>query len=202
LPGRLSSQPTELSRVSGQTLPAQHPFNVTRKGYRIEISRVGRVRDIFSPGSNRPADHVTTKMPSSAMFTGMAGGGVRRIEYFAFLFGETSHGGLVSAKNRRGSILDTGPVVSAIMARSQTKQQTNSKQSVCFQVEVRVANGYLGWPEHAPFEKVIVTAAPDLIPTPLINQLKAGGKMAYIPFGSADATPRLAWNPNSGNNSG
>ena len=31
-------------------------------------------------------------------------------------------------------------------------------------VEVRVANGYLGWPEHAPFDKVIVTAAPDLIP--------------------------------------
>ena len=36
-------------------------------------------------------------------------------------------------------------------------------------VEVRVANGYLGWPEHAPFDKVIVTAPPDLIPAPLIN---------------------------------
>jgi protein-L-isoaspartate(D-aspartate) O-methyltransferase len=43
-------------------------------------------------------------------------------------------------------------------------------------VEVRVANGYLGWPEHAPFDKIIVTAAPDLIPAPLINQLKAGGR--------------------------
>src|SRR5215813_15249474 len=49
-------------------------------------------------------------------------------------------------------------------------------------VEVRVANGYLGWPEHAPFDKVIVTAAADLIPTPLINQLKAGGTMV-IPVG-------------------
>lgn len=38
-------------------------------------------------------------------------------------------------------------------------------------VEVRIGNGYFGWPEHAPFDKVIVTAAPDLIPPPLINQL-------------------------------
>ena len=49
-------------------------------------------------------------------------------------------------------------------------------------IEVRVGNGYFGWPEHAPFEKMIVTAAPDLIPPPLINQLKAGGRMA-IPVG-------------------
>ena len=49
-------------------------------------------------------------------------------------------------------------------------------------VEVRVGNGYAGWPEHAPFDKVMVTAAPDLIPPPLINQLKAGGRMV-IPVG-------------------
>ena len=53
-------------------------------------------------------------------------------------------------------------------------------------VEVRVGNGYFGWPEHAPFDKVIVTAAPDLIPPPLINQLKAGGRMV-VPVGLPDA---------------
>jgi protein-L-isoaspartate(D-aspartate) O-methyltransferase len=57
-------------------------------------------------------------------------------------------------------------------------------------VEIRVANGYLGWPEHAPFDKVIVTAAADLIPTPLINQLKAGGRMV-IPVGLPSAQQLL-----------
>jgi hypothetical protein len=51
---------------------------------------------------------------------------------------------------------------------------------------VRVGNGYSGWPEHAPFDKVIVTAASDLIPPPLINQLKAGGRMV-IPVGLPEA---------------
>jgi protein-L-isoaspartate(D-aspartate) O-methyltransferase len=53
-------------------------------------------------------------------------------------------------------------------------------------VEVRVGNGYTGWPEHAPFDKVIVAAAPDLIPAPLIYQLKVGGRMV-IPVGLPDA---------------
>src|SRR6266516_4256155 len=47
----------------------------------------------------------------------------------------------------------------------------------CTNIELKIANGYHGWSEHAPFDKVIVTAAPDLIPPPLIHQLKAGGKM-------------------------
>jgi protein-L-isoaspartate(D-aspartate) O-methyltransferase len=60
------------------------------------------------------------------------------------------------------------------------------RQQGCTNVELRIANGYHGWSEHAPFDKVIVTAAPDLIPAPLIHQLKAGGRMV-IPAGLPDA---------------
>ncbi len=53
-------------------------------------------------------------------------------------------------------------------------------------LHLKVGNGYHGWPEHAPFDKMIVTAAPDLIPPPLIYQLKAGGRMV-LPVGLPDA---------------
>jgi len=53
-------------------------------------------------------------------------------------------------------------------------------------VELKIGNGSLGWAEHAPFDKIIVTAAPDLIPPALLDQLKPGGKMA-IPAGLPDA---------------
>ncbi len=57
-------------------------------------------------------------------------------------------------------------------------------------VEIRVGNGYRGWPEHAPFDKVIVTAAPRLIPPALLRQLKPGGTMV-IPAGMPDAQQLL-----------
>ncbi|MFW6020288.1 MAG: protein-L-isoaspartate(D-aspartate) O-methyltransferase [Bacteroidales bacterium] len=49
-------------------------------------------------------------------------------------------------------------------------------------VHVLHGNGYKGWPEHAPFDRIIVTAAPDEIPEELVNQLAVGGKMV-LPVG-------------------
>lgn len=49
-------------------------------------------------------------------------------------------------------------------------------------VEVRIGDGYQGWPEAAPFDAILVTAAPDHIPKPLLDQLKVGGKLV-IPVG-------------------
>jgi protein-L-isoaspartate(D-aspartate) O-methyltransferase len=50
-------------------------------------------------------------------------------------------------------------------------------------IRVRTGNGYFGWPEHAPFDRIMVTAAPDEVPAALLEQLKIGGLMA-IPVGT------------------
>lgn len=57
-------------------------------------------------------------------------------------------------------------------------------------VEVRSGNGYLGWPEHAPYDRIIVTAAPDAVPPALVAQLKIGGLMA-IPVGTNEQQLRI-----------
>jgi protein-L-isoaspartate(D-aspartate) O-methyltransferase len=50
-------------------------------------------------------------------------------------------------------------------------------------IMVKAADGYLGWPEAAPFDAIIITAAPDHIPKPLTDQLKERGRMV-VPVGT------------------
>ncbi len=57
-------------------------------------------------------------------------------------------------------------------------------------VQVRQADGYHGWDEHGPYDAIVVTAAADHIPPPLIEQLKDGGRMV-IPVGSPFRTQVL-----------
>lgn len=57
-------------------------------------------------------------------------------------------------------------------------------------IHVRIGNGYQGWPEEAPFDRIIVTCAPDQIPRPIVDQLAPGGNIV-IPVGKQNQTQYL-----------
>jgi protein-L-isoaspartate(D-aspartate) O-methyltransferase len=60
----------------------------------------------------------------------------------------------------------------------------------CTNVERRIGNGVNGWPEYAPYDRIVVAAAPELIPPALLGQLKPGGKMV-LPAGLDEAQELL-----------
>ena len=52
-------------------------------------------------------------------------------------------------------------------------------------LKLKIGDGYQGWPEHSPFDAIIVTVAPNHIPEPLYEQLKMGGRMV-LPVGNGN----------------
>ena len=75
--------------------------------------------------------------------------------------------------------------VEIIEELAQQAKQRLARQR-CANVELRLGNGYYGWPEQAPFNKVLVAAGVELVPPPLLQQLKPGGRM-IIPTGLPDS---------------
>lgn len=72
----------------------------------------------------------------------------------------------------------TVEIIGALAERAEATLETLGYDNVT----VRHADGYYGWEEEAPFDAILVTAAPDHIPQPLVAQLKVGGQM-IIPVG-------------------
>jgi protein-L-isoaspartate(D-aspartate) O-methyltransferase len=77
-------------------------------------------------------------------------------------------------------------IVGALADRSRETLATLGYRNV----HVRTGNGYLGWPEHAPYDRIMVTAAPDEVPPALLAQLKVDGLMA-IPVGTVTQELRI-----------
>ena len=68
--------------------------------------------------------------------------------------------------------------------------QKNLLEAGCSIPPIKAGDGYEGWEDHAPFDKIIVTAAATHIPPPLVSQLGSGGRMV-IPVGGRDEVQRL-----------
>jgi protein-L-isoaspartate(D-aspartate) O-methyltransferase len=79
-----------------------------------------------------------------------------------------------------------GEVYSIEIVPELAEQSARLLQSLGYSnVHTRFGDGYSGWPEAAPFDAIIVTAAPDHLPQPLVEQLAVGGRLA-VPVGRAD----------------
>jgi protein-L-isoaspartate(D-aspartate) O-methyltransferase len=72
-----------------------------------------------------------------------------------------------------------------IVARLGERARDDLRRLGYDRVEVRIGDGYAGWPEHAPFDAILVTAAPPEIPPPLLDQLAVGGRLV-APVGDRD----------------
>ena len=77
-------------------------------------------------------------------------------------------------------------IVEALAARA----QRDLNRLGYARVSVRAGDGYAGWPEHGPFDAILVTAAPEVVPAPLKEQLRVGGRLV-IPVGETSSDQEL-----------
>jgi protein-L-isoaspartate(D-aspartate) O-methyltransferase len=90
----------------------------------------------------------------------------------------TGSGYQAAILSRLAARVHTIEIVAPLAARASERLRALGHSNV----EVRSGDGYAGWPERAPFDRIIVTAGADHIPTPLLDQLRPGGRMV-IPLG-------------------
>ena len=98
----------------------------------------------------------------------------------------TGSGYQAAVLSRLAKVVYTMEIVAPLAERA---RETLTRLNVS-NVHVRTGNGYLGWPEEAPFDRIMVTAAPSEVPPALIDQLKMGGLMA-IPVGTVAQQLRI-----------
>ncbi len=82
--------------------------------------------------------------------------------------------------------VDTIEIIPELAARASTTLRDLGYRNI----RTRVGDGYLGWPERAPFDAIVVTAAPPEVPAALVAQLAVGGRMV-VPVGTGDQELRL-----------
>jgi len=86
-------------------------------------------------------------------------------------------------------VVDSVYTIEIVPELAQTARQRLTRMGYD-NIRVRTGDGYRGWPDRAPFDVIIVTAAPERVPAPLLDQLAKGGRMV-IPVGAEGATQQL-----------
>jgi protein-L-isoaspartate(D-aspartate) O-methyltransferase len=126
---------------------------------------------------------VTISQPSLVALMSEAleiGGGERVLEI------GTGSGYQSAVLCKLGAEVDSVEVVPELAVRAQAILE----EIGCGRVRIHTGDGWAGWPENAPYDRIVVTAAPDVLPRALVAQLREGG-MILVPVGTQERDQRL-----------